>query len=462
MERHDPDGHDLDGYDRDGHDLELAEALIDAARRAGAEAADVLVVSATSLGVGVRGGRLEEAERSEGRDLGLRVLMGRRQACVSGSDIRRAALGEMAERAVAMARAAPEDPWCGLAGLDEPGTPADPAALELADPQHPPAPQALEELALAAEAAALAVAGVTQVDQASAGWGRDRITLMATNGFQGSYARTSASIGVSAMAGQGPGRESDHAYEARSFRADLPDAAWVGERAGRRAVERLGARKPPSGRFAVLFDERVAGSLIGHVLAAINGLAIVRGASWLRDAMGAQVLPAGFEVADDPLIRRGPASRPFDGEGLAARRNALIADGVLRSWVLDLATARKLGLASTASARRGTGGPPQPGTSNIRVTQGDVGRDALIARMGTGLVVTGLIGASINPTTGAYSRGASGLWVEGGEIAHPVNEITIAGSLPEIVRTLIPADDADPHRAVSVPSLLVEGLTVGA
>lgn len=443
-------------------DLELAAALLEAARRAGAEAADVLVVSATSLGVGVRGGRLEEAERSEGRDLGLRVLIGRRQACVSASDGRPEAIAEMAGRAVAMAREAPEDPWVGLADPGELDRPADPAALELADPAQPPAPEALEQQALAAEAAAMAVEGVTQVEQASANWGRDRITLVATNGFQGSYARTVSSIGVSAMAGQGLGREADHASEARTFRADLPDPAEVGAKAGRRAVERLGPRKPPSGRWPVLFDERVAGSLIGHVLGAINGMAVARGATWLRDAMGAQVLPEGFVVADDPLIRRGRASRPFDGEGLAARRNVLIGDGVLQSWVLDLATARRLGLRSTGNARRGIGGPPQPGTSNIRVTQGEATRDELIARMGTGLVVTALMGSSINPTTGAYSRGASGFWVEGGRIVHPVNEITIAGSLPEMVRTLVPANDADLTRAVAVPSLLVEGLTVGA
>ena len=448
--------------DPERQDQELAVVLMHAARRAGAEAADVLVVSSTSLGVGVRGGKLEEAERSEGRDLGLRVLIGRRQASVSSSDGSREAITEMAERAVAMAREAPEDRWCGLAEPGELGLFTDPATLELADPADPPEPGALEDEALAAEAAALEIEGVTQVEQASAGWSRDRITLVATNGFQGSYARTGASLGVSAMAGSGLGRESDYAYESRTFRGDLPDAAEIGAKAGRRAAERLNPRRPKAGRYPVLFDERVAASLIGHVLSAINGTAVARGASWLRDAMGQRVLPEGFEVADDPLIRRGRASRPFDGEGLPARRNVLIEDGVLRSWVLDLATARQLGLSSTGNARRGLGGPPSPGTANVRVTEGAATRDELIARMGTGLIVTSMIGSSINPTTGAYSRGASGFWVEGGRIAHPVNEITIAGSLPEFMATILPANDADPHRAVSVPSLLVEGLTVGA
>jgi PmbA protein len=443
-------------------DDDLAGALLAAARRAGAEAADVLVVSATSNAVGVSGGKLEEAERAEGLDLGLRVLIGQRQACVSSSDARAETLTEMAERAVAMAREAPEDPWCGLAAPSELGAVPETSGLELADPADPPEPAMLEQAALAAEAAALAVGGVTQVEQASASWGRDRVTLAATNGFAGSYQRTSAGVWVSAIAGEGLGRERDYAGESRTYRADLPPPAEIGERAGRRAAERLGPRKPPSGRFPVLFDERVAASLIGHLLGAINGSAIARGASWLREAMETRILPPGFDLIEDPLIRRGPASRPFDGEGLAGRRRLMVADGVLRSWVLDLATARQLGLKSTGNARRGVAAPPSPGTSNIRVTEGTGSREELIKAMGTGLLVTSMIGASVNATTGAYSRGASGFWVEGGEIAYPVNEVTVAGRLPEMVRTLVPANDADPHKVRSVPSLLVEGLTVGA
>ena len=443
-------------------DEDLAQALLAAARRAGAEAADVLVVSATSNTVGVSGGKLEEAERAEGQDLGLRVLIGQRQACVSSSDARAETLAEMAGRAVAMAREAPEDPWCGLADPSELAAFPDIAGLELADPADPPEPAVLEQSALAAEAAALGIGGITQVEQASASWSRDRVTLAATNGFAGSYQRTSAGVWVSAIAGDGLGRERDYAGESRTFRADLPPPAEIGERAGRRAVERLGPRKPPSGRFPVLFDERVAASLIGHLLGAINGSAVARGASWLREAMETRILPAGFDLVEDPLIRRGPASRPFDGEGFAGRRKLLVADGVLRSWVLDLATARQLGLPSTGNARRGVAAPPSPGTGNIRVTEGAASRGDLIAAMGTGLLVTSLIGASVNATTGAYSRGATGFWVEGGEIAYPVNEVTVAGSLAEMVRSLVPADDADPHKVRAIPSLLVEGLTVGA
>jgi len=443
-------------------DQDLAAALLAAARKAGAEAANALVVSATSNGVGVRGGALEEAERSEGRDLGLRVLIGLHQACVSWSDARSETLAEMAERAVTMAREAPEDPWCGLAAPSELGPLPEAAALDIADPAEPPAPAALEQSALAAEAAALAVAGVTQVEQASASWSLSRVTMAATNGFAGSYVRTGAGIGVSAVAGEGLGRERDYAHEARVYRADLPDPAEVGSKAGRRAAERLAPRKPPSGRYPVLYDEWVAASLIGHLLAAINGIAIARGASWLRAAMDTRILPEGFDVVENSLIPRGRASRPFDAEGFAATRKPLVANGVLRSWLLDLATARQLGLNTTGNARRSVAAPPSPSVSNIRVTKGASCRDDLIRQMGTGLVVTSMIGASVNPTTGAYSRGATGFWVEAGVIAFPVNEVTVAGSLPEMVRTLIPANDADPNKAHSVPSLLVEGLTVGA
>jgi PmbA protein len=368
----------------------------------------------------------------------------------------------MAERAVAMAREAPEDPWCGLAELGDLGPLPDIAVLAMSDCSDPPEPSVLEEVALAAEAAALGIDGISQVDQASASWGRDQVTLAATNGFAGSYERTSSGIWVSAIAGEELGRERDYAGESRTHRADLPEPSEIGEEAGRRAVERLGPRKPPAGRFPVLFDERVAASLIGHVLAAINGSAIARGASWLHDAIETSILPPGFDVIEDPLIPSGPATRPFDGEGFAGRRKLLIEDGVLRSWVLDLATARQLGLTSTGNARRGVTAPPSPGASNIRVTQGSDSHAGLIGQMGTGLLVTSLIGSSVNATTGAYSRGASGFWVENGEIAYPVNEVTVAGMLPEMMRTLIPADDADPHKARSVPSLLVGGLTIGA
>lgn len=438
----------------------LTEALLDAARRAGAEAADALVIEGTALSVDVRGGALEQAERSEGIDLGLRVLIGRRQACVSSSDARPATLAAMAERAVAMAREAPEDPWAGLADPAQLSARRDATGLELDDPAPEPDPEALMDDARRAEAAALAVQGISRIDSASAGYGRRHVHLAATNGFSGGYARSSRSISCVAITGQGTAMERDWAAESRVFQADLPDPESVGRQAGERAAARAGARKPPGGAFPVLYDERVAGSLMGHLAAAINGTAIARGASWLRDALGQPVLPAALSLIEEPHRPRIPGSRPFDAEGLATARRMLVLDGVLQGWVLDLATARKLGLASTANAGRGPSAPPSPGLSNIALTQGEKSRDDLIREMGTGLLVTSLIGATINPTTGDYSRGASGFWVEGGEIRYPVNECTIAGNLREMLMRITPANDARAHLSSVVPSLLVEGLTL--
>jgi PmbA protein len=438
----------------------LAERLVEVGRAAGADAADAVAVAGDSLSIEVRNGALEQAERAEGVDIGLRVLVGRRQACVSASDTRPETIAAMAERAVAMAREAPEDPFCGLA---EPAMLArdwDAAALDLVDPEPMPGPDELKATALAAEAAALAVPGVTRMDAAGASWSAGRFHLAASNGFSGGHARTGHSVQAVAICGEGTAMERDHAYETRIHRADLPDPAETGRRAGERAAARAGARKPPTGAFPVLYDERVADGLIGHLAHAINGAAVARGASWLKDAMGERVLPAGIDLVQDPLRPRIGGSHPFDGEGLPCARRLLVEDGVLRSWTLDLATGRQLGLPSTANAGRGTSSPPSPSAGNLELTQGSASRDELIAEMGTGLLVTSLLGASINPTTGDYSRGASGFWVENGVIVRPVNECTIAGNLRAMLATIRPANDARPWNSRMVPSLLVEGLVI--
>jgi PmbA protein len=438
----------------------LTDQLLTAARRAGADAADALAVQGTSLSIDVLKGRLEHAERAEGIDIGLRVLIGRRQAVVSSSDTKPETIAEMAERAVAMAREAPEDPTVGLADPVDLASARDAAALDLADPGPEPAPAALQDAAARAEAAALAVTGITKMDQASAAYGRRSLHLAATNGFAGGYDRTDWSLSAVAITGEGTKMERDWYGESRSHGTDLPSPEEVGRRAGERAASRAGARKPPTGSFPVLYDERVAASLVGHILAATNGTAIVRGASWLRDAMGEAILPKGLSIEEDPLRPRVAGSRPFDGEGLAVRRRRIVDDGRLTEWTLDLATARKLGMRSTGSASRGTSAPPSPSNTNIALTQGTRTREELIGDMGRGLLVTSLIGSSVNPNTGDYSRGASGFWIENGEIAYPVNECTIAGNLRDMLRTVVPANDARTWTSRVVPSLLVEGLTL--
>lgn len=438
---------------------ELTAAMLEAARAAGAEAADALAIEGVSQSIDIRAGRLEQAERAEGIELGLRVLMGRRQACVSVSDGSPAALAAMAERAVAMAREAPEDPFAGLAAAGDLATGWNVAALELVDASDDPSAAELERLAREAEGAAMAVTGVVQVE-AGAGHSLRRVHLAASNGFSGGYARSSRSVSAVAFVGEGTGMERDWAGESRIFAADMPAPDGIGRLAAERALVRLGARKPATGSYPVLYDERVASSLIGHLLMAVNGSAIARGSSWLREALGTQVLPAGLSVIDDPLRPRAGSSRPFDAEGLPARRRAIVQDGVLTGWTLDLATGRKLGMPSTGSAARGPSAPPSPATSNIDLTQGTASRADLIAGMGTGLLVTSLIGSSVNPTTGDYSRGASGLWVENGQITYPVNECTIAGNLRDMLMRMTPANDARMHLSTRVPSLLVEGMTL--
>ncbi len=438
----------------------LTDRLLSAAKRAGADAADALAVRGTSLSIDVLKGKLEHAERSEGVDIGLRVLIGKRQANVSASDISDATIATMAERAVAMAREAPEDATIGLADPDQFARDWDVAALELSDPSPEPDPATLEDDARRAEAAALAVEGVSQVQGTSAGYGKQAIHLATSNGFSGGYGRSNRAVSLAAISGTGADMERDHHGESRVFQADLPGVEEIGRIAGERAAARAGARKPPTGAYPVVFDERVSASLIGHLLAAVNGSSIVRGSSFLRDKLGEAILPETLSLVEDPHRVRISGSRPFDGEGLATSRRVIVENGVLIGWTLDLATGRKLDMPSTANAARGTSSPPSPSISNVALTQGGQSRDELLRDIGTGLLVTSLIGSTVNPTTGDYSRGAAGFWVEGGEIAYPVNECTIASNLIDMFRTLVPANDARAHGSHMVPSLLVEGLTL--
>lgn len=438
----------------------LAQALVDAGMKAGATEADAIAARGDAVSVTIRDGALEAAERADAIEIGLRVLVGGRQAIVSAADARPETMAEMAERAVAMAREAPVDDMLGLADPDQLARDRDMARLESSDPAPGPAPLTLEERALEAETAARARPGIRQVEAASASFSHSGQWACGSNGFSGGHQHSMHALSVVAITGEGTGMERDWAAESRIFLPDMPSPQDIGALAAERTLARAGAHRPPTGAVPVLFDERISSSLIGHVLSAINGRGIVRGASWLRDAMETQVLPAGMTLTELPHRPRYPGSRLFDAEGLATQRRDLIRDGVLMGWLLDLASARKLGLAPTGNAMRGPGGPVSPAVSNVVLTPGTASRDELIAQMGRGLVVTGFLGASINATTGDYSRGVSGFWVEGGRVVHPVNECTIAGNLREFLPRMIAANDARPFRSASVPSLLVEGLTV--
>ncbi len=438
----------------------LTGKLLEAAKRAGAEAADALVVEGTSVSIDVQSGALEHAERSEGIDLGLRVICGHKQAVVSSSDASELTIEEMAQRAVAMAMAAPDDASVGLAEADEIARDWDLDALQLAEDAPEPEPAIMQEEAARAEQAAHAVAGVSQVQGSSAGYSRTRMHLAASNGFTGGYARTQSWLSLTAISGEGSEMERDYNGEGRVFRADMPSTEEIGRIAGERAAARRGAKQPPTGTYPVLFDERVSASLIGHLLGAVNGAAIVRGSSFLRDRLGEIVLPENLSLTEDPLRPRSGSSRPFDGEGLATGTRKIIDNGRLTGWTLDLASARKLGMKSTANAARGTSSPPSPSVGNVWLTQGTQSPAEIMRNMGTGLLVTSLIGSTINPNTGDYSRGAFGFWIEGGEIAYPVNECTIASNLTDMLARLLPANDANPFYARKVPSLMVDGMMI--
>ncbi|MEP5759041.1 MAG: TldD/PmbA family protein [Litoreibacter sp.] len=438
----------------------LSQRLLSAAKAAGADAADALAVDGQSISIDVLQGKLEQAERSEGVDIGLRVLVGKRQACVSSSLFDDATLMTMAERAVAMAKEAPEDDVIGLAEPDQLARDWDIQALELFDDTEEPSAATLEEEAKRAEAAALTFDGISQVQSASTSYGRRRIHLVTSNGFSGGYQRSEKGTSCVAITGEGSEMERDYYGDSRIFQADVTSPEEIGRIAAERTLERANARRPKTGSYPVLFDERISSSLIGHLLNAVNGASIVRGSSFLRDKLDQQVLPAELSISENPHRARTFGSRPFDGEGLPTTQRDIVRDGVLTGWTLDLANARKLGMQSTANAARGTGSPPSPSVSNIELTQGTKSRDALLADMGTGLLITSMIGSTINPNTGDYSRGASGFWVQNGEIQYPVNECTIAGNLIDMLQSITPANDARTHLSRVVPSLLVEGLII--
>jgi PmbA protein len=437
--------------------LDLLDQLIARARKAGADQADAVMFEGISISHAQRLGTIEKLERSESYDLGLRVLIGRRQAIVSSNDRSPAALEALVERAIAMARAVPEDEFCGLA---EPGQIATSCPeLDQFDPDEP-ATERLIELARTAEDAARAIPGITNSEGAEASWGRSRIAIAASNGFRGSYAGSSHGVSVSVLAGTGDGMERDYDYTSAVYGADLEDAALVGRRAGERAIKRLGARRAATCKVPVIFDPRVSSSLLGHLSGAISGAAVARKTSFLKDRLGQRIFAAGVRVTDDPHRPRGFRSKPFDAEGLPNARRALIEDGVLTSWIMDLRSARQLGLASTGHAVRGTSGPPSPAPTNLYLEPGALSPAALMADITSGLYVTELIGMGVNGVTGDYSRGATGFWIENGALAWPVNQITIAGNLKEMFWGLTPADDLVFRASINAPTVRVDGMTV--
>jgi PmbA protein len=434
----------------------IAGDLVADALRRGADAADVVIARGEALAVEVREGKVEETERSEADDLALRVFVGRRSASVSTNSTDKVA--GLAERAVAMARHAPEDPYAGLAEAGDLARTFADLDLDLVDRAEPTA-DALAEAALALEAAALAVQGVSRSGGAGASWSRAGLVLATSSGFVGAYIGSRHGRWATAVAGEGTGMERDYWSSSAIHIDDLEPLDRIGRTAGERAVRRLAPRKVETGTGTVVFEPRAAASLVGHLAGAANGAAIARGTSVLKDRLGSRVFSPGLRISDDPTRRRGLASRPFDGEGVAGAPLALVEDGVLTTWLLDSATARELKLRTNGRAARGAGAP-SPGATNLTLEAGGSTPEALIAAVGTGLYVTDLIGHGANIVTGDYSRGASGFWIENGEIAYPVSELTIASTLPEMFARLVAANDLEYRFSVNAPTVAVEGMTI--
>ena len=437
-----------------------AEAIVAKAMAAGADAADAVFAADASLEVSVRLGALEDVGRAESADLGLRVFVGRRSASVSTSDPSDEALGQLVERAVAMAREAPEDEWAGLAPADR-LLRGDPPLLDLEDADDP-SPEELRDAALAAEGAALAVAGVTNSEGAGASASRSVWALATSTGFAGAYASTGHGLSASVLAGRGGTMQRDYAHHATRLRRLLDDPAAIGRSAGERAVARVDPGKLDSGPLPVVFDPRVGASLLGHLIGAIGGAAITRRTSFLLDALGTPVLPAGLSVRDDPHRPHGLRSRPFDGEGLPVSPTAIVEEGVLQTWLLDSAAARQLGLETTGHAARGIGGAPGVSTANLFLDGGQLPVATLLAEIGDGVYVTELMGQGVNGLTGDYSRGAAGFRIENGQLGAPVAEFTIAGNLRDMLLHLTAANDLAFRYGTNVPTLRIDGMTVAS
>jgi len=436
---------------------EILDHLIQAARKAGADAADALVVESVSAGVSYRLGKLEDVERAESTDLGLRVFIGARVAFVSSTDLSKDRLAELPERAVAMAKLAPEDKYAGLAPKEL--LARDWPSLDLEDPNEP-FTDTLIARARDVEGAAMAVKGITNSEGGGASYGRSAIALATSEGFRGSYAGTSHGIGVAVLAGEGTSMERDYAQSSARHAADMETPDAVGKRAGERTVKRLNPRQAKSQRAPVVYDPRISASLVGSFAGAISGASIARGVSFLKDRMGQPVFGPSINIIDDPHRARGLRSKPFDGEGVANRKMALIENGVLTAWLLDTASARQLGLVTNGHAARGTGGPPSPSTTNLYMAPGKLSPDELMADIKEGFYVTETMGFGVNGVTGDYSQGAAGFWIENGKIAYSVSGMTIASNLKDMFLNLTPASDLEFRHGTNAPTIRVEGMTI--
>ena len=435
------------------------DALLRAAKDAGAQSADAVATHGRSLGIAVRDNALEDVESTEGRDIGLRVMIGKRQACVSSSDLSSESIQALAERAVAMAKLAPEDPYCGLPDSALLSAPGGAAALDVWDDTEMN-PVTLKARAHELEAAALSVDGINQAEGANASWTTSAFAYGASHGFRDGWRASRHGLSVSAIAERGGAMERDYDYDSTRYLSSLPDPKIIGKNAGQRAMARLGSRQIPSAALPILFDERIAGSLLSALLGAISGLAITRGVSFLKEDLGNAIFAPHIQILEDPHLVRGDGSRPWDGEALAVKKRHIVENGVLQTWLLNMSSARQLELEPTGHATRGIGSPPGVSATNTWIEAGPKSPEALMAEIGEGFLISEMFGPSLNSNTGDYSVGVSGFKIENGMRAFPVSEVTIAGNLKAMFKTMVPASDLKMDSATNAPTLLFEGLTL--
>ena len=442
----------------------VAEKLLELAKKKGAEHSDVIMTGGSGRSVEIRDGNLEQIEGSDGIMISLRVITQQKSAIVSGSDCSRQSLEAMAQKANDIAAHSIPNPYIGLFENDNSALKhteiLDKLRLNEPDSENAADPKNLEKIALEAEASALETSGISKSDGSSCSFSRTNFHLATSNGFNKGYSKSQYSVFTSVIASKDDKMERDYAYEQRTHFKDLPSPSSVGKLASQRATMMLGARKASTGNYPVIFHERISSSIIGHILSAINGEAITRGSSWLLNSMNESIIPKEIDIFEDPHRVSVLGSRPFDAEGLESKKNYFVKNGRLNKWILDLKTSRQLNLEPTGNAMRGGASSPTPGVGNIQVTHGEYSLEELMKLPNEGLMVCSLMGSSINPNSGDYSRGVSGFWFENGEIKHPVNECTIAGNLKDMIKSVVLANDSRSHLSRVVPSLLVENMRI--
>tara|TARA_B100000029_G_scaffold247805_1_gene244710 strand:- start:17789 stop:19141 length:1353 start_codon:yes stop_codon:yes gene_type:complete len=443
---------DIQSDDKNLLDDVLKKALIN-----GADSADGIIIRSTTVSHSQRLGKIEKLEREESMSMGLRVFSGKKQAIVSSTTTKPEVLDELVLKVIAMANSVPDDPWCGLADPKQLATQT--LDLEISDSKEPNNAD-LITVAQECEESALEIDGVTNSEGAESSWNHNEVSLVATNGFSNSYSRTNSSLSVSVIAGQGTDMESDYDFSQAVFFSDLKNPRKLGASAGRRAVSHLGSRKMPTSAVPVVFDPRIANSFLGHLISAISGPAVATGTSFLKDSLYQPIFSSNITIVDDPHMPRGLRSKPFDSEGLDNQKINFVEDGVLSSWLLDLASSRQLGFQSTGRAARSTSSPPSPSPTNLYLEPGPLSPAELMADIKNGFYVSSLMGMGVNGVTGDYSRGANGFWIENGKLSFPVSEITIAGNLIEIYKNIVPANDLNFLYGINSPTIRVDGLTV--